>query len=247
MIKKILIGFVFVLVFVIILCFNLIVKDKFDVENSIQETALIKEPSIENDTVEGSENIEHFEAQNMEQFVEEKASENPVIVATTKENNQPKTNSNVRNKNVETKSSSNDTSNKSQSEIKTQDTKEIQNIQIQPNETEEIKDVTEDKNETTLPVVPVIPKPEVTEEKYVRNDTMINRIRQTINNNPSEYMLELGYEIIVDSSIKEHTNQFTFTENRVKGYIAYKFGTIRIYAEDYIRDGQLIMTECYIY
>ena len=75
---------------------------------------------------------------------------------------------------------------------------------------------------------------------------MINRIKEVINNNPSEYMKNFGYEIVVDSSIKELTNQFTFTETRVKGFINFKFGTIRIYAEDYYKNGQLIMTECYI-
>ena len=75
---------------------------------------------------------------------------------------------------------------------------------------------------------------------------MINNIKSVIENNPSEYMNTYGYNIVVDSSIKENTNQFTFTETRVKAYIAYKFGTIRIYAEDYYKNGQLIMTECYI-
>ena len=59
-------------------------------------------------------------------------------------------------------------------------------------------------------------------------------------------MKKYGYTIVVDSSIKNLTNQFTFTESRVKNAIYYKFGTIRIYAEDYYRNGQLIMTECYI-
>ena len=59
-------------------------------------------------------------------------------------------------------------------------------------------------------------------------------------------MKKYGYEIVIDSSIKELTNQFTFTETRVKKNIRYSFGTIRIYAEDYYSNGQLIMTECYI-
>lgn len=85
------------------------------------------------------------------------------------------------------------------------------------------------------------------EEKYVKNDAMINRIKQVIQSNESEYMKTYGYSVVVDSSIKQQANQFTFTENRVKSYIAYRFGTIKIYAEDYYKNGQLIMTECYIY
>lgn len=75
---------------------------------------------------------------------------------------------------------------------------------------------------------------------------MINKIRNVINNNPSSNMEQYGYTIVVDSSIKELTNQFTFTEDRVKNIIKYSSGTIRIYAEDYYSNGQLIMTECYI-
>lgn len=109
---------------------------------------------------------------------------------------------------------------------------------------------TEEKNET------VIKQEETTkeeskietkdEELYVRNDNMINQIKQVIENNVSENMITYGYEIVVDSSIKNLTNQFTYTENRVKSAISSKFGIIRIYAEDYYRNGQLIMTECYI-
>ena len=75
---------------------------------------------------------------------------------------------------------------------------------------------------------------------------MIERIRQVINNNATEDMKKYGYNIVVDSSIKNSVNQFTFTENRVKNMIRYSFGTIKIYAEDYYSNGQLIMTECYI-
>ena len=93
---------------------------------------------------------------------------------------------------------------------------------------------------------PVQEKPVVNETKYVRNDAMIERIRQVINNNATEDMKNYGYNIVVDSSIKNSVNQFTFTENRVKNMIRYSFGTIKIYAEDYYSNGQLIMTECYI-
>lgn len=84
-------------------------------------------------------------------------------------------------------------------------------------------------------------------EKFVRNDTMINRIKSVINNNQSDNMKTHGYTIQVDPSIKNKTNQFTFAERRVINFIKYSFGTIRIYAEDYYNNGQFIMTECYIY
>ena len=84
------------------------------------------------------------------------------------------------------------------------------------------------------------------EEEYVRNDAMIEKIRNVIINNESEYMQEYGYTVVVDESIKADTNPFTYTEKRVKAYINNCFGTIKIYAEDYYRNGKLVMTECYI-
>ena len=39
---------------------------------------------------------------------------------------------------------------------------------------------------------------------------MINRIKQVIESNESEYMKEYGYSVVVDSSIKGQANQFTF-------------------------------------
>ena len=83
-------------------------------------------------------------------------------------------------------------------------------------------------------------------EEYKINEKKIAEIRNIINSNPSEDMKLYGYEIVVDSSITEVTTQFTFTEKRVKDKIAWKFGTIRIYAQDYYKNGQYITTECYL-
>ena len=96
--------------------------------------------------------------------------------------------------------------------------------------------------ETKVETTPAVQKT----EKYVRNDSMISRIKQVIENNATDDMKNFGYNIVVDSSIKNKTNQFTFAESRVINAIRLKFGTIRIYAEDYYYNGQLIMTQCYI-
>lgn len=83
-------------------------------------------------------------------------------------------------------------------------------------------------------------------EEYKRNDTMINKIKQVIQANETDNMKNFGYNIVVNSSIKGQTNQFTFAESRVINSIKNKFGTIKIYAEDFYKNGQLVMTECYI-
>lgn len=111
------------------------------------------------------------------------------------------------------------------------------NTQNREQQTKTEKQDIQKQNDITIPKV---------QKKYVKNDKMIEKIRNVIENNVTENMKKYGYKIVVDSSIKELTNQFTFTENRVKNNIKYSFGTIKIYAEDYYSNGQLIMTQCYI-
>lgn len=81
---------------------------------------------------------------------------------------------------------------------------------------------------------------------YQRNTTMENTMKEYIKNNPSEFMQKYGFNITSDSSIVEHTNEFTYTEKRVKSKIKYKFGTIKIYAHDVLLDGVYQFTECFI-
>lgn len=105
---------------------------------------------------------------------------------------------------------------------------------------------TQDKKEEIIVDTPKDTNNQTKTEEYKRNDNMILKIKQTIENNATEDMKKYGYEIVIDSSIKNLTNQFTYSEIRVINNIKYSFGTIKIYAEDYIVNGNLIMTECYI-
>ena len=84
------------------------------------------------------------------------------------------------------------------------------------------------------------------QERFVRNDEIINRIKSIINSNVSDTMRKYGYNVVVDSSIKNQTTGFTFTEQRVKNAIANSFGTIRIYAENYYVGNELRWTNAYI-
>ena len=112
---------------------------------------------------------------------------------------------------------------------------EIENNNIDPAISKEIQQENIIVKENKAPI-----------EEYKINEKKIAEIRNIINSNPSENMKLYGYEIVVDSSITEVTTQFTFTEKRVKDKIAWKFGTIRIYVQDYYRNGQYITTECYL-
>lgn len=91
------------------------------------------------------------------------------------------------------------------------------------------------------------PKPKEEGAKYVVNNEMINKMKTYIENNPSEDMQTYGFTVVVtDNSIKELTNGFTYTEKRVKNLISLKFGTIRIYAEDYYYNDEYVTTYCYL-
>ena len=105
---------------------------------------------------------------------------------------------------------------------------------------------TQDKKEEIIVDTPQDTNNQTKTEEYKRNDSMILKIKQTIENNATEDMKKYGYKIVIDSSIKNLTNQFTYSEIRVINNIKYSFGTIKIYAEDYIVNGNIIMTECYI-
>lgn len=83
-------------------------------------------------------------------------------------------------------------------------------------------------------------------EEYKINNQMINKLKEIIKNNETDDMKNYGYEIVIDSSIVELTNQFTLTEQRVLNKIRLKYGTIRIYSQDYYFNGEYITTQCFI-
>lgn len=89
-------------------------------------------------------------------------------------------------------------------------------------------------------------KQEVKAEEYKVNNQIISKIKEIIKNNETEDMKMYGYNIVVDSSIPDKTNEFTFSEQRVINKLTLKFGTIRIYARDYYNNGVYISTQCFI-
>lgn len=84
-------------------------------------------------------------------------------------------------------------------------------------------------------------------EEYRVNNIKINEMKNIINNNVSADMKEFGYSIVVDPSIVNLSNYFTFTEKRVKSKVEDRFGTIKIYARDLYVNGGYAHTECFIY
>lgn len=102
------------------------------------------------------------------------------------------------------------------------------------------------KQEQPKPEEPKQEEKPIIKDEYVRNDAMIAKIKEIILSNPSQTMIDYGFEVVTDSSIIELTNYFTFTEKRVKAKMNYKFGTIKIYAQDQYYNGEYIQTQCFI-
>lgn len=151
-----------------------------------------------------------------------------------------------------------------QVETQTQTQVQPQEVYVQPQtQTSQVESCTEKQVETVTQVQFTVPKEEipnsnnnsvVSEEKpkdtqentYVYNAQMTQQLVDIINNNPSQFMQQYGFTVSTDSSITSLTNQFTFAENRVIEKIQNKFGTIRVYAQDYYLNGEYLFTECYI-
>ena len=241
--KKICIIISSILIFIIIICVALYLYSKNSQE--LESSKSLESEEIQNEIIENTTDVEIPEVQEEKSISNEDENQkeiNTSIVQEEKEDSKnvaeasSKTSSEKTNtKSIESKAKTTQTETK-----KTETPKQVENTTtttiIETPKKEEIKEDPKPSQST----------PSTNTEKYVKNDAMINKIKNVIQNNESDFMKQYGYSIVVDSSIKAQTNQFTYTENRVKSYITYKFGTIRIYAEDYYVNGNLIMTECYI-
>ena len=238
--KKICIIISSILIFIIIICVALYLYSKNS--QKLESSKSLESEEIQNEIIENTTDVEIPEVKSISNEDENQKEINTSIVQEEKEDSKnvaeasSKTSSEKTNtKSIESKAKT------TQTEIKKTETpKQVENTTtttiIETPKKEEIKEDPKLSQST----------PSTNTEKYVKNDAMINKIKNVIQNNESDFMKQYGYNIVVDSSIKTQTNQFTYTENRVKSYITYKFGTIRIYAEDYYVNGNLIMTECYI-
>lgn len=191
-----------------------------DFENTIQES------KIEKDKISNS-------------IEENKKEENIMQIAITEKSKQQKQEqiNQVENKKENSNNDQAKSENVKVNNIKIETSLNQSNTQNKEQQNKTEKQEIQKQNNITIPKV---------QKKYVKNDKMIEKIRNVIENNITEDMKKYGYKIVIDSSMKELTNQFTFTENRVKNNIKYSFDIIKIYAEDYYSNGQLIMTQCYI-
>lgn len=239
--KKICIIISSILIFIIIICVSLYLYSKNS--QKLESSKSLESEEIQNEIIENTTDVEIPEEKSISNEDENQKEINTSIVQEEKEDskNVAEANSKTSSKKTNTKSIESKAKNTQTETKKTETPKQVENTTTTTTiiETPKKEEIKEDPK-------PSQSAPSTNTENYVKNDAMINKIKNVIQNNESDFMKQYGYNIVVDSSIKAQTNQFTYTENRVKSYITYKFGTIRIYAEDYYVNGNLIMTECYI-
>lgn len=243
--KKICIIISSIFIFIIIICVALYLYSKNS--QKLESSKSLESEEIQNEIIENTTDVEIPEVQEEKSMSNEDENQkeiNTSIVQEEKEDskNVAEASSKTSSKKTNTKSIESKAKNTQTETKKTETPKQVENTTTTTTtiiETPKKEEIKEDPK-------PSQSAPSTNTEKYVKNDAMINKIKNVIQNNESDFMKQYGYNIVVDSSIKAQTNQFTYTENRVKSYITYKFGTIRIYAEDYYVNGNLIMTECYI-
>lgn len=240
--KKICIIISSILIFIIIICVSLYLYSKNS--QKLESSKSLESEEIQNEIIENTTDVEIPEEKSISNEDENQKEINTSIVQEEKEDskNVAEASSKTSSKKTNTKSIESKAKNTQTETKKTETPKQVENTTTTTTtiiETPKKEEIKEDPK-------PSQSAPSTNTEKYVKNDAMINKIKNVIQNNESDFMKQYGYNIVVDSSIKAQTNQFTYTENRVKSYITYKFGTIRIYAEDYYVNGNLIMTECYI-
>ena len=172
--------------------------------------------------------IEHKETKQEEKVdVKEKKEAEQVVV--------PKTSKNT------------ETEQKQEIKIETETKKEqvIKEKETIEEKKEEVVVVETQKEDTTIVKQEEI-KQEVLAEEYKANNQMINKIKEIIKNNETDDMKMYGYDVVVDNTIPNITNEFTFSEQRVINKLTLKFGTIRIYARYYYNNGVYISTQCFI-
>lgn len=244
MLEKVLKITIFILIFIILLCgsINLYYIFNKDTSSVISEIEDEQEENILNNEIE-QENIEISNDTN-------EVAEN-IIQAKSTQTESQKLENNSSSQTVSKQSTvvpgqSNANSQKGQESIQKEKTA------VKSSETQDPK-VNNNSNNNSSTVTPNVSTSTSTQneenkkvETFKVNNSMIEKIKNIIVNNPSDTMKQYGYTVVIDESIVNQTNQFTFTETRVKNAIKFKFGTIKIYARDYYVNNQYMWTESFI-
>ena len=199
------------------------------IENEQKNEIIGEEITFESNVIDNNvTTVANIKEDTKEETTEQKTEQS--IKDITKQNIETKVQENSTIKTSSTLSSNKTIENQDKKDVVPEDTKDEENTNLEETKEEIIQELSKS--------VPI--------EEYKVNNDMINRMKNYILNNPSEDMKNYGFEVVVDSSITEQTNQFTYTEQRMRDKLNLRFGTIKIYALDYYYNGNLVMTECFI-
>ncbi|MGN1310711.1 MAG: hypothetical protein ACI4VP_03260 [Clostridia bacterium] len=199
------------------------------IENEQKNEIIGEEITFESNVIDNNvTTVANIKEDTKEETTEQKTEQS--IKDITKQNIETKVQENSTIKTSSTLSSNKTIENQDKKDVVPEDTKDEENTNLEETKEEIIQELSKS--------VPI--------EEYKVNNDMINRMKNYILNNPSEDMKNYGFEVVVDTSITEQTNQFTYTEQRMRDKLNLRFGTIRIYALDYYCNGNLVMTECFI-
>ena len=189
--------------------------EKQDEEIETVSNEVKEEIQTQNETIQTTEQITKEDTKQIEQEKAIKKEVNKTTKQTTATNN-----------------SNNKTENPSQPVITEQPKVDVPSVDNSKNNTNE------NSNSVTNQSTPSVQEKNTEtkkEETFKYNDAMAQKMIAVIKANESDYMKQYGYTVTIDESITNLTNQFTFTENRIKNSIVYKFV-----------NGEYRWTECYI-
>lgn len=247
-IKKILVGSVSLAIIIIIISAVIIIKNKsLKAEKNIETTTsrIVANPDIVEETIPEVEETAEIEPnETIKEVIQEETTIEPEIQVKPTEEVKPQESTTVKTQSQNTKQNNKISENPSTTT----------SVAVQTNNNDNTKPNTESNKSTSNtnsnpapnPIPETITPSNQKVETYQYNSQMAQEMITVITSNESEYMKQYGYSVTVDESIVANTNQFTFTESRVKNAVTYKFGTIRVYARDYYVNGQYMWTECFI-
>jgi len=244
--------YILIILFVVVVATITVVtryKNAYELEKVNSEQNIVTQNEVNNISEEGNIEIEKETIASVEKTKEktEESKKTPDIISNTNENSVTTPSKEIAKQEAVKDEKATPKPTPKVEEVKKEETKEVQTQSSLKTEEPLKEKVTEEKKteNTNENKQEKVEETKPTEE-YKINTEMINTMKSVINNNPSETMKTYGYEVAVDSSILELTDQFTYTEQRLRDKITYKFGTIRIYAQDYYYNGRFVSTQCFI-
>ena len=82
--------------------------------------------------------------------------------------------------------------------------------------------------------------------EFKQNNEYIEKMKTYISTHETENMKKYGYSFVVDQSIVNYTNPFTYSDFNMSSCVGVT-GVYKLYARDYYYNGVYVETQCYVY